>query len=322
MAAPDLAIDRNGNYVPDPSTGQPSIVVGDSRVKQILYIALVEMPPNQIISTQYRSEDEIERLLRDYLEDAVGFELPFPISQIEVNPVRNEDESISVSLEFPSVEQAEEDGTVDLRYESREGYQAQLDYIFDPDQTTLPQRVQEITEIYRTEKSVIRMPVSYIYSGQGPIRIYAQGATPQIGTSDIIITTEGTVRRYNLIESLDLEDQLIDTVQVLSGLDFIEARESVPGADPTLISYEDGTPYIYIQDDTPEGTAIVARLTYSNALSFANEVEAVDDTADDYVFGLKLDRSKYIARLEAPLDPGSYTVKYSAVIRYGGEFNR
>jgi len=280
----------------------------------------MEMPTQQVIGQQYSNNIAIEESIKRYIDDSLGLALPFPVDRLIVTANRNEDEEISVSVGFPSMTGGvAEENIIDLTFQAREGYHAQLDYIFEPNigvQTIIPQEVVEVIEL---TTGMIRVPISYEYSGQGAIRFYIRDEIPEITTETISFLTESGVYQYNLLDTVSATDIIIDSAEFLSSTDIIEPVQEDEEAIPQLISFEDGTPYIYTKIDTPEGIEIQMTVTYSNAKTYSENVDVVDDIADEYVFGMKLNREKYIALLTTPLEAGIYKAIYTANIYYPGE---
>jgi hypothetical protein len=63
----DLAIDRSGGLLAT-SLGGFNQVGGNARVRQMIYIAMVEAPSQLILGTQFNNIGIIEERIRSYLE--------------------------------------------------------------------------------------------------------------------------------------------------------------------------------------------------------------------------------------------------------------
>jgi hypothetical protein len=316
----DLAIDRSGGLLAT-SLGGFNQVGGNARVRQMIYIAMVEAPSQLILGTQFKNIGLIEERIRSYLESKLGLILPFPIAKVQFLITRGSNEDINVQALLPDIEGNGNDTVpIALSFQGRNGYQAQIDFAFTPNPLALLPIEKAVVEIVELDTQVIRIPLTYQYTGNGPIRIFPVTAKPEVVTEEISFTTRTRVFKYNIIDVLARPDRNIDTVTVTEGIQFVVPKPVIGEKNLRFIPYESGTPFIYVDPATPIGSTISVRITHSNGDSFAEKVDILEDPTDEHVFGMKLDRSKYFAILNGPIGPGVYKALYNANVYYVGDY--
>lgn len=316
----DLAIDRSGGLLAT-SVGGFNQVGGNARIKQMIYIAMVEAPTQLILGTQFKNIAIIEERIRTYLESKLGLVLPFPVAKIQFLITRGSNEDINVQALLPDIEgNGNNTVPITLAFQGRNGYQAQLDYGFTPSPLAIIPTSKVVAEIIELDTQVIRIPLAYQYSGNGPIRIFPVTVAPEVVTEEVSFTTKARVFKYNIIDVLARVDRNIDTVVVVEGIQFVVPKPVIGEDNLRFVPYESGTPFVYIDSATPIGSTITVRITHSNGESFAEKVDVLEDPTDEHVFGMKLDRSKYFAVLNDPLPPGVYKALYNANVYYAGDY--
>jgi hypothetical protein len=315
MPTPDLAITASGN-IAVLQNGALGLVAGNTRIAQELYIAMVEMPTQLVIGKQFKSVLQIEEDLRNYLDSRLANTLPFPASHLRFRIRRNADESISTTILFPTSE-GDVSNPVDLKFQGRNGYQAQLVYNFRPILDGFPSIVTQVTERVVIEKTAIRIPLVFDYSGRGPVLFFPEDSNPSTGSVDITITKIPKVRKYNILDEFD-GDGVVDTVQILSGTELLEERTSDVTNAPSLAPFENGTPFLYFKDGVDDTLQVTLRLNFSNCESFSRSADIVVNPNTEHVFGMKLTQNISLALLNSPLQPGVYKAVYNARIRYRG----
>lgn len=315
--SPDLAIDKNGNFVP--TDGNFAIVVNNLSIRQLIYVALMDSPPNLIVGTQFTSVGNIQDRLRNYLNQTVGPYLPFPIYNLDIIAVRNEDESIYITIEFPNSLGAKETiNQLYLTYDKTSGFNKQLDYIFKPLAT--PGVSTMITEIIELKKTLDQVMLNYDYS-DGIVRIYRLEETPLVETKTVNFFTKEYVTKYDVYDILDLPNMVIDAVTILEGMNSVLSKAPYVGAELVEVPFEDGVPYIYLKPNITPGTLISLNITYSNSVSYSSVVSNIEDTFGEYVFGMKFNRNKSFAKLNTPIGPGLFKAMYYANIKHFGDIN-
>jgi len=318
VALPDIAIKPNGNFFITQNS-KLGIVAGLSRINQDIYRAMVESPSQLIIGNRYRNNIEIESALRNYLSAVLSRQLPFPVSQINITTKRNPDESVSITLLLPTTEGQSSNIPIELKFLGREGTQLQIVYDFNPIVAEFPQTTRTVTERIVVTNRSIRVPLTFIYSGIGPILFFGESQIPEFDTAEINISKIENVRKYNILDFYT-NDFVVDSITVLSGSEVLELRSSDdrPGVE-TLVPMEDGTPFIYFKKDAPTGSVARVRVHASNGTTYASSADLVQEPNVEHVFGLKVNRTISIALLASPLDPGIYKCTYNAKIRYKGD---
>jgi len=314
----DLAINQNGNLLIDGRTNDFGVVRGYAFIKQTVYIAMVEMPPTLITSKQFKTIREIEEQIKNYLDNKIGVILPFSPNDIRFIINRREDESISIVLRLPSVDNVlRTESDIELKYELREGFQKQLTYDFVPNNILTPIE-KEVMEIINLKESSNRVVLNYRYSGRGTIKFYEIDQEPQVNNLDIVITKEDNLRKYSLYNFIEDPDITIDNVRLVSGQQFLEQKVEQIGESPKYVTFTDGIPMIYFKEDIPSGTIINLNIDYSNSLTFSDSVELITKDDEFQTFGCKLFNNKYLTTLKAPLVAGRYKAIYWANIYYNG----
>ena len=316
MPLPDTAITASGNLAVL-QNGLLGVVAGNSRICQDLYIALVEMPAQLVIGKQYKSILQIEEDLRNYLDARLRALLPFPVAQLQFRIRRAPDESVAVVVTYPSVDIANQSNDIGFKFQGRGGYQAQLIYDFSPILTAVPASVETVTERIVIETAAIRVPLTFDYSGDGPILFFTEEAIPQTEIAEVDIVKVPKVRKYNLLDYYTNEF-LVDTVQVVSGTQLLGQMPSDIGSSPSLVPFEKGTPFIYFNADVDDGSTVRVRIRASNGDTYARSADIVENPNTEKVFPLKLTRNISVALLASPLQPGAYKAIYNARIRYRG----
>lgn len=314
----DLAINQNGSLLIDGRTNDIGVVRGYAYLKQSIYIAMVEMPPTVVTSRQFKTIREIEEQIKNYLSDKVGLILPFNVNEIRFVINRRADESISILLQLPRVDNILRTETdLELRYELREGFQNQLNYDFTPN-VILPSVEKEVMEIINLKESTNRVLLNYRYSGRGTIKFYNIDQEPEVSNLDIQIIKEDNIRKYSLYNYIEDPEITIDNVRLMSGQEHLEQKVEQIGDTPKYVTFSDGIPMIYFKENIPTGTVINLNIDYSNSLTFSNSVDVISKDDEFQAFGCKLFNNKYLTTLRAPLVAGEYKAIYWANIYYNG----
>lgn len=315
----DLAINQNGNFSVDSRFNGLMVVSGNQEIKQIIYIVMMEAPMDLIIGKQYKTSDDISLIIKNYLEGRIGIYLPFSFDQVEVNVIRNFKEDIQVTISVPNIttDDNTEGVVVNLKYQGREGYLDQLNYNFRPNLASIGPEEKKVIQVVDLKEITNKFILNYEYSGKGAILIYGINDIPVIDSTVIEINLIENQKKYNVNEFLT-EDYTVDRVSIIYGESLLEKKTNLTTGIAEYIQYEYGTPYFYSKGTTGK---ISLKLSYSNAVSYANSTIELNENFNFYVFPLKLTRNKYLAVADISVDPGKYKIIYNALLRYNGALN-